>query len=96
MDVIHPENQGPPLVKTPTVNTFGIRYLRSGPGWVEMASPDNRSGRPRGERQRIANPSRRRQKERRRDPAAAGRAARPWSGSRLMEDLAGFCYSVAH
>ncbi len=43
MDVIRPENQGPPLVKTPTVNTFGIRYLRSGPGWVEAEfTPDQR------------------------------------------------------
>jgi uncharacterized protein (TIGR00369 family) len=43
MDVIHPENQGPPLVKTPTVETFGIRYLRSGPGWVEAEfTPDQR------------------------------------------------------
>lgn len=43
MDVIHPDNDGPPLVKTPTVETFGIRYLRSAPGEVEAEfAPDGR------------------------------------------------------
>lgn len=42
-NVIYPEQEGPPLVKTTTVDTFGIRYLRSGPGWVEAAfAPDQR------------------------------------------------------
>lgn len=43
MEKIAPENQGPCLVKTPTMNTFNIRYLRSGPGWVAAEfEPDGR------------------------------------------------------
>ncbi|MFZ5585439.1 MAG: PaaI family thioesterase [Thermodesulfobacteriota bacterium] len=43
MDDSQTERQGPGLVKTPTVNTFNIRYLRSGPGWVAAEfAPDGR------------------------------------------------------
>ena len=35
MEWIQPGNGGPSLVRTPTVDTFGITYLQSGPGWVE-------------------------------------------------------------
>jgi hypothetical protein len=41
MHVINSENEGPSLIKTPAVDTFGIRYKRSGPGWVETKfTPD--------------------------------------------------------
>lgn len=35
MERIQPDNGGPVLVKTPTVDTFCITYIKSGPGWVE-------------------------------------------------------------
>lgn len=38
-----PRDQDLGLVKTPTVTTFNIRYLRSGPGWVAAEfMPDDR------------------------------------------------------
>jgi uncharacterized protein (TIGR00369 family) len=43
MERIQPDNGGPVLVKTPTVDTFCITYLESGPGWVEAEfRPDDR------------------------------------------------------
>ena len=43
MKWIQHENGGPPLVETPAVVTFNIRYQGSRPGWVEAEfRPDDR------------------------------------------------------